>query len=105
MTPEDASEGLIFFHPIYGNYEAQAGHLFGTVLPAILERNPNLPLGRIAVLYSAAFIGDAVANAAQERDLGIIRRDSRIAARVLSAMALAVPPAPRISTASTGLPS
>jgi DNA helicase-2/ATP-dependent DNA helicase PcrA len=75
-TPEDAAEGLIFFHPVYGNYQAQAEHLFDTVLPAIQGRNPGLPLGSIAILYSAAFIGDDVASAAQARGLGFIRSDT-----------------------------
>jgi ATP-dependent DNA helicase UvrD/PcrA len=75
-TPDDATEGLIFFHPIYGNYEAQAEHLFDVVLPGILERNPGLPLGQIAILYSAAFIGDDAANTAQAHGLGFIRSDT-----------------------------
>jgi DNA helicase-2/ATP-dependent DNA helicase PcrA len=75
-APEDAAEGTIFFHPGTGGYEQQADHLFETVLPAAMERLPELKLGRIAILYPAAWIGDAVANAAHEYGFGTVRSDT-----------------------------
>lgn len=72
---EDAAEGTIYFHPRAGSYEQQAEYLFSTVLPAALSRMPDLHLGSIAVLYPAAWIGDAVADAAQRNGFGIIRSD------------------------------
>jgi superfamily I DNA/RNA helicase len=75
-APEDAAEGTIFFHPRTGGYEQQAAYLFSTVLPEAIERIPELKLGRIAILYPAAWIGDAVANAAQEHGFGTIRSDT-----------------------------
>jgi AAA domain len=75
-APDDAAEGTIFFHPRSESYEQQADYLFSTVLPEAMERMPDLKLGRIGVLYPAAWIGDAVANAAQVRAFGTIRSDT-----------------------------
>jgi superfamily I DNA/RNA helicase len=75
-APDGAAEGTIFFHPQSGSYTEHAEYLFSTVLPNALERTANLKLGRIAVLYPAAWIGDAVANAAQEHGFGTIRSDN-----------------------------
>jgi superfamily I DNA/RNA helicase len=75
-APDDAAEGTIFFHPLSGSYEDQADHLFSELLPGAMERLPDLKLGRVAVLYPAAWIGNAVADAAQEHDFGIIRTDN-----------------------------
>jgi DNA helicase-2/ATP-dependent DNA helicase PcrA len=75
-APDDASLGTIYFHPKHGNYDTQANTLFQTIVPNILERTPDLQLGRIAVLYPAAWIGDAVAAAAQRYDCGVIRTDT-----------------------------
>jgi hypothetical protein len=75
-APEDAAEGTIYFHPRDENYDGQAQHLFDTILSAVRERNPEVTLGRIAILYPAAWIGDSVANAAQEHSFGVIRSDT-----------------------------
>ncbi len=75
-APEGAAEGTIFFHPGTGDYSRQADFLFSTVLPEAMERIPELKLGRIAILYPAAWIGDAVAKAAEEYGLGTIRSDT-----------------------------
>lgn len=72
---EGAEEGTIFFHPLQGEYEQHADYLFSTLLPEIQARLPNLQLGDIAVLYPAAWIGDKVADAAQEYELLTIRTD------------------------------
>lgn len=74
-APDDAAEGTIYFHPIGNSYGGQADYLFETVLPEIQGRNPGLPLGRIAVLYPAAWIGDSVATAAQTHGYSVIRTD------------------------------
>jgi ATP-dependent DNA helicase UvrD/PcrA len=75
-APDGAAEGTIFFHPRIGSYEVQADYLFSTVMPAVLARIPGLTLGRIAILYPAAWIGNAVADTAQDYGYGIIRADT-----------------------------
>ena len=73
---EDAAEGTIYFHPLRGSYDQQANHLFETLIPAAMERLPNLQLGDIAVLYPAASFGDYLAAAAQEHGYAIVRADT-----------------------------
>jgi DNA helicase-2/ATP-dependent DNA helicase PcrA len=75
-VPDDASEGTIYFHPENGSYDTQADALFGTIIPDVIARIPGLSLGNIAVLYPAAWIGDAVATAAQSYGFGTIRTDT-----------------------------
>lgn len=53
----------------------QAQYLFETILPDIEERNPELERGKIGVLYPAAFMGNAVADAAHAAGLGHPRTD------------------------------
>jgi len=72
---EGAEEGTIYFHPRPGGYEQHAAYLFSTLLPEIQERLPDLEHGDIAVLYPAAWIGDAVAGTAQNHGVPIIRTD------------------------------
>lgn len=74
-APEEAAEGTIYFHPCAGGYSAQAQHLFEHLIPQIQARRPGLNLGQIAILYSAAFIGDDVARAAANHDYAVIRTD------------------------------
>ncbi|NLS16178.1 ATP-dependent helicase [Rhizobium sp. P40RR-XXII] len=76
QAAEGASEGTVYFHPITGNYEEQAAWLFSTLLPDIEARNPGIPRGDIAILYAAAFIGDAVAAAAAEHGRSFVRTDT-----------------------------
>ncbi|TIV60515.1 MAG: ATP-dependent helicase [Mesorhizobium sp.] len=73
---EGAAEGTIYFHPRAGAYPEQADYFFATLLPAILERQNGLRLGQIAILYPAAWIGDAVAEAAAARGFGVLRSDT-----------------------------
>jgi DNA helicase-2/ATP-dependent DNA helicase PcrA len=75
QAAEGAVQGTVFFHPRHGTYEQQAAYLFSTVLPAALHRAPDLKLGEIAILYSAAWIGDAVADAASAADFETLRTD------------------------------
>lgn len=75
-APDDAHEGTIFFHPRPGGYAAQAQFLFQQLLPEIRERLPGLPLGEVAILYPAAYIGNDVADAAASAGLAVIRTDT-----------------------------
>ncbi|WP_431288391.1 ATP-dependent helicase [Roseateles chitinivorans] len=72
----DAALGEVFVHPLVGNLEAQAHHLFSVLLPAVMNRNPRLQLGDIAVLYSAAWVGNLVADAARSAGLSTVRCDA-----------------------------
>lgn len=74
-APEGAEEGTVFFHPQNGNYDGQAGYVFDTLIPDAMARLPNLQLGEVAILYPAAWIGNAIANRAQERGYATIRAD------------------------------
>ena len=74
-APDDAHEGTIYFHPCTGGYAAQARYLIKELIPEIRERQPDINLGEIAVLYPAAFLGDEVANAAAEHGYSVIRTD------------------------------
>jgi superfamily I DNA/RNA helicase len=71
-----APTGTVFFHPRYGSYENQGDFLFSTLLHEAMARIPGLPLGQVAVLYPAAWIGDAVANAAARAGFDTLRTDT-----------------------------
>ena len=75
-APDDAHEGTIYFHPCTGSYAGQARHLIEQLIPEIRERRPDLDLGEVAVLYTAAFIGDEVANAAEGAGYSVTRTDA-----------------------------
>lgn len=75
VAPDGAEEGTVFFHALRGNYDAQARYVFETILPDALARMPDLQLGDVAILYQAAWIGDAVADAAQSFGFATIRAD------------------------------
>src|SRR3546814_458797 len=74
---ENAPEGTIYFHPRPGTYSAQARHVMETLLPEIMDRCPDTPLGEIAILYSVAWLGDELATAAENAGFGVIRSDNR----------------------------
>ncbi|WP_421368142.1 ATP-dependent helicase [Agrobacterium tumefaciens] len=76
QAAEGAAEGRVYFHPLAGSYEAHAGWLFSTLLPKVEMRNPGLQRGNIAVLYAAAFMGDAVAEAAADHGWAFVRADA-----------------------------
>ena len=69
--------GTIYFHPRPGQYQQHADFLFSSLLPEVMERLPGLLPGNIAILYQAAWIGDAVAEAAQNHGYPTIRTDSK----------------------------
>ena len=72
-----AEEGTIFFHPLPGGYPHQAQYLFSVILPKIQSRLVNIKPEDIAILYSAAWLGDFVATAAREHDIPTIRTDGK----------------------------
>lgn len=75
-TPPGAHEGKIFFHALASSYEDQANHLLSVVLPDLQRRLGKLTPGDIAILYPAAWIGDAVAQLASRHGLGVLRADA-----------------------------
>ena len=72
---EEAEEGVIYFHPQMGNHDHHADHVFSQLLPDILERNPHLSLGDIAILYPTAAIGDSLAHSAEQNGHPFLRTD------------------------------
>lgn len=70
-----AAQGTVFIHPLGGSYEQQAVRLVEELLPQVLARHPRLSYRDVAVLYPAAWIGDAVAGAAQAAFIPIVRSD------------------------------
>ena len=58
-APDDASQGTIYFHPRADNQRAQADFMFSTIIPEVLRRTPDLPMGEIAILYTAANVGNS----------------------------------------------
>lgn len=76
QTPDGTPEGLIHFHPVRNDYEAQGKYVFQSLLPDAVKRIPDLQLGEIAVLYPAAWIGDSVNAAAQLYGCSVIRSDT-----------------------------
>lgn len=75
-APDGAPEGAIFFHPRRGAYDEQADYLFSTVLSVAFDRTADLRLGDIAILYPAAWIGDAVSQSAQRHGFAVVRTDN-----------------------------
>ena len=73
-VPDGAAQGAVYFHPRPGNFEHHAEHLFADVLPDSLVRT-GVPRGNVAILYQAAWIGDAVEEAARQHGFEIIRAD------------------------------
>jgi superfamily I DNA/RNA helicase len=76
VAADGAAEGDVVFHPMPGDYAAQADYLFADILADAFERIPDLTPGQIGILYPAAWIGDAVADAAGGHGFEIIRTDS-----------------------------
>ena len=73
-VPDGAAHGTVYFHPRPGNFEHQADHLFADVLPDALVRT-GVPRGQVAILYQAAWIGDAIEEAARQHGFEMIRAD------------------------------
>jgi superfamily I DNA/RNA helicase len=75
-APPGSREGTIYFHPLAGDYRAQADHLFSSIVPDLIERLAGLAAGDIAVLYPAAWIGDSVAQSAEAHGYSVVRADT-----------------------------
>ena len=76
QAADGAPEGTIYFHPLGGDYNHHANYLFSTIMPDLFERLPDLRPGNITVLYPAAWIGDAVSEAARRYDYEVVRTDT-----------------------------
>ena len=76
---DGAPEGEVYFHPLKGHHSTRAEYFFDVIFPQICERNSDISLGEIAILYPTAKIGNAVADAARARDLGTVRIDTNAA--------------------------
>lgn len=70
-----ATQGAVFVHPMGGSYDQQAARMVGDLLPQALARHPGLCYRDVAVLYPAAWIGDAVARAAHAAGIAFVRTD------------------------------
>ena len=70
-----AAQGMVFIHPMSGSYEQQAARMVADLIPQALARHPRLGYRDIAMLYPAAWMGDAVARAAQIAGIPFIRTD------------------------------
>lgn len=68
-----AAQGTVYIHPMSGSYEQQAARLVEELLPQVLRRHYDYR--DVAVLYPAAWIGDAVAGAARAAGIPIMRTD------------------------------
>lgn len=75
QSPEGAPEGTIYFHPFAADFGAQGRELFTRILPDVLNRNDDLTLGQIAVLYQNANIGNHLAEAASDAGIDYVRVD------------------------------
>jgi superfamily I DNA/RNA helicase len=75
-APPGSREGTIYFHPLSGDYRAQADHLFSSIVQDLMNRLPGLAAGDIAVLYPAAWIGDSVAQSAEAHGYSVVRADA-----------------------------
>ncbi len=69
------AQGAVFIHSMVGAGDRQATRMFADLLPQALARHPGLGLRDVAVLYPAAWIGDAVARAAQAAGVAFVRID------------------------------
>ena len=75
QSPEGAREGTIYFHPLNNDYAAQARTLFTDMLPEVFNRNEDITLGEVAILYQKADIGNYLAEAASDAGFDFIRTD------------------------------
>ena len=73
-VPDGAVHSTLYFHALPGNLEHQADYLFADVLPDALMRT-GVPRGQVAILYQAAWIGDAIEEAARQHRFEMIRAD------------------------------
>lgn len=69
------AQGTVYVHSMGASYDQQASRLVDYLLPQALRRHPMLGYRDVAVLYPAAWIGDAVASAAQAAGIPFVRAD------------------------------
>jgi DNA helicase-2/ATP-dependent DNA helicase PcrA len=72
-----ADLGVVYFHPMTGTYESQAVKVFKEILADIGNRDPDLKLGDIAIIYPEAWMGDGIANIAKRARIPFIRADKK----------------------------
>lgn len=70
------AQSMVFIHPMMGAADRQAACMIADLIPQALARHPGLGLRDVAVLYPAAWIGDAVARAAYEAAVAFVRTDA-----------------------------
>lgn len=73
-APEGTAAGVVNFHPVAGDLDAQAEFVFGQLVPSL--QDAGTPLEQIAVLYRYAKHGDAAASAAKACETPIVRADT-----------------------------
>lgn len=73
-SPDSAPEGAVFFHARPGEYEAQAKWVVEHLIPQILQRQ-SVSVGQVAVLYREAWLGQRIADAADECGISYVRVD------------------------------
>lgn len=71
----DGREGLITIHKVGGNVDAQARYALETLVPEMLNENPEWKLGDIAFLYPTFRQGSSIARCADELDIPYFRMD------------------------------
>ncbi|RWX05682.1 ATP-dependent helicase [Rhizobium leguminosarum] len=74
---EGADLGVVYFHPMTGSYENQALEVFREILADIDNRDPDLKLGDIAIVYPEAWMGDGIARIAKDAGIPFIRADKK----------------------------
>jgi DNA helicase-2/ATP-dependent DNA helicase PcrA len=74
---EGADLGVVYFHPMTGSYENQALEVFREILADIDNRDPDLKLGDIAIVYPEAWMGDGIARIAKHAGIPFIRADKK----------------------------
>lgn len=72
-----ADLGVVYFHPMKGSYDSQALEVFREILADIDNRDPDLKLGDIAIIYPEAWMGDGIARIAKNAGIPFIRADKK----------------------------
>lgn len=72
--PEGAAEGVVDFHPVDGDIDAQAAFVMNTLVPTIVAG--GTPIQEIAVLYRSVKQADPLAQAAVNSGTPVIRADN-----------------------------
>lgn len=73
-APDGVADGVVDFHAVEGDLDAQAEFVFTQLLPTLQEA--GLSLEKIAILYRYAKHGDAAAAAAKACGIPLVRADT-----------------------------